>query len=170
VVVAALAAVLVTGACSEEHAGTLPTQSPSVPSATATPSASPTVSATDALVAAARTYYAVLEDAGKRPASGAARVDALIDHGCACRRVVDFLRDTSRAGRRIERPVRVLDPRATSTASGGTVFLTLDQLAGRVVDAKGRVVERLAPSRVRVVIDFRRTGNRFLVTQISGPS
>jgi len=85
--------------------------------------------------------------------------------------MVDFLRDEARQGRRIERPVDVLEPRvAHGGPTGGTVFLTLDQHAGRVIASDGTTVERLAPSKVHVVIDFVTRNGRLVVTQLSSGS
>jgi hypothetical protein len=166
-----LAAVLTSLAltsCTHEHAGSLPTSSPSTPSTSWASSPAATGAAAEAaLVHAARNYYSVLEAAGGNPSVGADKVAALIDPHCTCINVVQFLRDQAHAGHRIERQVQVLAPRAVAGSNGGTVFLTLEQRAGRVTDAAGHTLERLAASRDEVVLDFRSARGLLLVTQIS---
>ncbi|HEX8002925.1 MAG TPA: hypothetical protein VF519_09560 [Mycobacteriales bacterium] len=152
-------------ACSKPTAGPLPSHSPG---ATATTSASPTAVAGADLVRAATHFYDVLEVASRDPATGADDVAALIASGCSCLRIVEFLRAEGRKGHRIERPVELRDARAAVAASGGgTVFATLAEGAGRVVDAHGRMVERLVPKTSRIVIDLVPQGGTFRVSQIA---
>jgi hypothetical protein len=159
-----------TAACSDPPAGGLPPTSPPVTSATSpgTPSASPSTTGERALAAAARHFYATLGAAGAEPDKHTDDVAALISDRCDCRRIVEFLRDQARQGRHIERSVSVTDLRVARGGNGaGTVFLTLVQGAGRVVDSRGRVVERLAASRDDVVLDFEAVRGRLLVRRIS---
>lgn len=164
--VAALAAVVLAG-CSDPKAGTLPTPSPTTvapTTATPTPSTSPGADVTRAVA----NYYEVLEQASKAPSTGADTVAALIAPGCPCARVVEFLREEGRQGHRIERPVELRDMRVTADArGGGTVFAVLVENPGRVLDASGRVVERLPARTSEVVVDVVRNGTRLLIAQIS---
>lgn len=166
VALAALATVLAAG-CSEEHAGSLPaTSAPVSPVATTvTASATP---AEPRAVAAVRTFYAVLEAASREPSAGAARVAALLTPGCACRRIVDFLREQAHQHHALIRPVQVERASvATDAGDTATVFLTLAEGAGSVLDAQGRTVEKLAPKTTALVIDLVVTDGRYLIAQIS---
>jgi hypothetical protein len=164
---AALVLIVLVGCSDPAKPGTLPSGSPSV--VVTSTSVAPTASVTsDVLVARVREFYATLESASRMPASGTDEVAALMTASCPCQQIVAFLRDLAKQGRHIERPVHVLDPQvASATRTGGTVFLTLQQDAGRVVDARGHTVETLRPSRDRLVIDLQQHDGALLIAQIS---
>lgn len=152
-------------ACSDPHGGTLPTPMPSLTPTAVTPSAS---NPADLSVATVR-YYAELQRTSADPAAGTDRLAALIASSCSCRRVVAFLQETARRGERIIRPLRVTNVRTAPAASGGgTVFITLEQGAGRVEDRDGRTIERLPASRASVTLDFAPSNRGLVITQIAG--
>lgn len=163
---AALLAVVTLVACSDPKAAPLPSLSPTVG---VTPStASPSAAGGDDLIRAVTHFYDVLESGSLNPASGADEVARLIAPGCPCSRIVEFLRSEGRKGHRIERPVELRDARAAVNSSGGgTVFATLAEGAGRVLDAHGATVERLSPSTSKIVVDVVAKDGLLLVSQIA---
>lgn len=81
--------------------------------------------------------------------------------------MVEFLNELARKGHHIDRAVSVVDARATvDSESSGTVFLTLKQSRGQVLDRDGTVVERLPASTDRVVLDFLIVEGDLVVAQI----
>jgi hypothetical protein len=160
----ALTALLAVGACSDPQAGPLPTTSATSPTLSTAPSTTPDLDA----AASAVTYYATLERAVRDPSNAAPDLDRLIDARCACHQVVDLLNQLARDGHHLEFTVRTGPPRvARVTANAATVFLHVEQTAGREVDASGRVVRELPATTGDYAVDLVRRDGRWLVAQIS---
>jgi hypothetical protein len=159
VVVAALAAVLVTGACSEEHAGTLPTPSPSVPSATGTPSASLSALGYDGeLRRAITTYYAALNAAVHDPAANVEALGRLIAPSCECRKVLDALREEAHEGRYVDYSYSIRDLRVIAVGDrGGNAAFVVVQSPGHERGHDGTVLHAFRGSTQSYSVHFVRT-------------
>jgi hypothetical protein len=158
---------LVAAGCTKEHAGTLPSLSPS-PTATAT-SASPTSSVTtpaQQIATAARTYYAALTQAG---ATGdTSRLRALVTPTCDCKQGIDYIDQEHRAGHHFTTNYRVDKVQTHDVATAaGSATVTVTYAPSKVVDSRGRTV-RAIPGETAAGRDlvFRREGGRWLVTRV----
>jgi hypothetical protein len=165
-----LSALAVTS-CTDPHAGSLPTASPS-PTATASSTASATASsAGDVVVGVARTYYATLERSAADPASKRAQLAALVDRGCQCHQVVELLDQLAAKQHRLLFEVTTASPRVGRlAATSATVFISVDQSAGREVDAAGKTVRALPATTGTYALDLVLRSGRWLVAQISRSS
>jgi hypothetical protein len=160
---------LATVACSDPHAGPLPTTSPSSPASTST--TSPTTSPSDpsaVLARAAQSYYRTLQGAASDPASKRAALARLIDTSCECRQVLALLDRLAQERHTLRFTVKLGTPRVAETgASRGTVFINVDQSAGKELDTSGAVVRTLPGSHGQYVLDFVRRDSRWLVKRIT---
>lgn len=162
-----IAAALVLGAaaCSNGHAGSLPTPTPTATS----PSPSPTPTSRDFGVGqAVRDYYRALEAAVHDPRSGVDDVAARLDSACSCRQIVDVLRQEGQAGRHADYTLSV-GSLGVSDASpaAGTAFVTVTQSSGRLYDSSGKVIEAIKGRTDQYVVDLRSRDGRWVIVRIS---
>lgn len=155
-----------TVACSDPHGGTLP--SPSVSAPTTSPTSGPPTPTNGDPAGAAVNYYSTLQRAIRAPASGAMQLSQLIDSRCECHQVVDLLDRLARQDHRLEFTVQTGPPRVARVGPAeSTVFIHVDQSAGRELAADGSVVRTLPASRGEYVLTLDKRGSRWLVAQIS---
>jgi hypothetical protein len=156
-------------ACSNPHAGTLPTPSPA-PTTPRAPSPTATTStALDGEVArAAANYYSTLELAARFPAERRNELAALIDAKCECRQVLTLLDNLARKHHTLVFTVTTGTPHV-ARASGmfATAFIDVRQSQGRELDSGGDVVQSFPGSAGHYVLDFVRRDGRWVITQIS---
>ena len=163
----AVTALAVAAGCSDEHAGSLPTSSPTPFASSASPTASATASAAPGPVAAAVAYYTTLEGAARSPEQGAGRLARLVAPGCDCHQVVDLLHRLAGEKHHLEFTVRTSTARvARETGTDAAVFLHVEQTAGREVDAAGRTVRPLPATSGDYVLTLVRGNGGWLVRQI----
>jgi hypothetical protein len=153
--VLALAALVAVG-CSDEHAGSLPTLSPTPTTTSLSPTPTPTASLADEASRAVRTYFATLASAGQ--AGDTTALERLVAAGCTCRDQVSYIKREAAAGHRITTTYVLESVRAHDlTAAGGSVTVTFSSPASKVVDAKGATVRTLGALRhVGMEISLRR--------------
>jgi PBP1b-binding outer membrane lipoprotein LpoB len=155
---------LVAAGCTKEHAGTLPSLSPS-PTSTAT-SASPTSSATtpaQQIATAARAYFTALEKAGKTGDVNA--LSALLSTTCDCRQQVTAISTDAQAGRHVTTSYQVesVGPHNVGAAAGSAT-VTYSSPASRLVDSTGRTIQTFAArTHAGVDLTFRRVGGAWLL-------
>jgi hypothetical protein len=166
---AVLALLAVTAAgCSDDRAGTLPTEAPTTTTTApgTTTSASPTAVPGGEVEAAARAYYAALETGGTTGDVTALR--AIVDGACDCTQQITTIEAERKAGRRFTTrytvdAVTLHD--VTATTAWATV--TISYAASQVVDASGRVVRKI-PGNTRAGRDllFRKEGTAWRLVHI----
>ena len=152
-------------ACSNGHAGSLPTPAPASMTASVSTRPSPPAAA---LTLAATTYYRTLESAAAHPDIDLGRFERLVSPRCECVQVVSLLRRVAHDRHRLVFDLTLSAARvARVEAHEGTVFIRVKQSVGKEVDAAGRVVRRLPSSDGEYTLDFVREGGSWLVTQIT---
>ncbi len=151
---------LLAGCSAKEHAGTLPSLT------TSPTTSSPTTAPTDEVAAAARAYYAALENAGRT--GDPAPLAALLAPSCDCRKQVDYIRREATAGHRTTTTYTIEAVRPHDvTASAAAATVTYSSPESKVVDTSGRTVRTLsALSHVGYDLALRRDGGRWLVERI----
>jgi hypothetical protein len=157
----ALALVALLAGCShDDHAGSLPSLSPSPSTTSVTPSP------TDDVAAAARAYYAALEKAGQT--GDATPLAALLAPSCDCRKQVDYIRREAAAGHHTTTTYAIENVRPHDvTASAAAATVTYSSPASKVLDASGRTVRTLsALSHVGYDLALRLDGGHWLVERI----
>jgi hypothetical protein len=157
-------------ACSDPKAGTLPTASPT-PSTTA-PTASPASASSSpndfGIGQAVTDYYDALEAAVHDPSANLARLEAMLDPACACREILDVLREEARRGRHADYTLEIATLTVPDkTPERGIARLTVVQSAGNLYDASGRVVERIKPTTDAYFVEVRSNGGRWRVARVT---
>lgn len=154
-------------ACSDGHAGSLPTESPS----STTPGA-PTPTASEDLAQSLRTalriYVDALHAAGLDPAHKTDALEALIAPTCPCHRTIDVLRSEAEQGRYIDYGYTLRDIVVIEVGElGGNVRYTVRQSAGAERDRAGKVIESYAPTTEKYTAHFVRRDGRWLLDEVT---
>jgi hypothetical protein len=154
-------------ACSNGHAGSLPTSSSPRPS-TATPTITATSDLRASLRAALRAYFDTLYAAGLDPANKTDDLDALIAPTCTCHRTIDVLRDEARRGRYIDYKYSLSNVLVIEVGPlGGNIRYTVRQSAGAERDRTGRVIESYKATTEKYSVHFARRDGRWLLDKVT---
>lgn len=154
---------LLLGACSDEHAGTLPPPSPTTGAPT-TPTPSATGDYATGLRAAIDAYYRTLSEAARDPANRTDALAQLIHPSCTCMAVIDFLRKEAAEGHYLDYSYSARDIRVIDVGElGGNATYVVVQTPGHQRARDGRVLATFPGSEQKFSVHFRRLDGRWLL-------